>query len=181
VGRARRLPPLSSGLRFGIVPGMGADAAFSARSPGFPASGNFPASPAYDTTATPAAKQQAPPQTSPTEPEQQSSPASPGAAASPAGAAQPQQPAGSGFRTPRRASFVDVDDDGGGGGGGALPTQEAEVFRLCRGQDVSSCVIMCHRALSGAAAASVRTPPASSCSLCRFRHSLCPFFTLCPF
>ena len=70
-------------------------------SPGFPASGNFPASPAYDTTATAAAKQPQPaPKASPAEPKQS-------AAVSSVSASAPQQP--------RRSAFVDVDDEGNSG------------------------------------------------------------------
>jgi hypothetical protein len=73
----------------------------AASSPGFPASGNFPASPAYDTTATAAAKQPEP-ASKPSPVEQKQS-----AAVSSVSASAPQQP--------RRSAFVDVDDEGNGG------------------------------------------------------------------
>lgn len=97
-------------------------------SPGFPASGNFPASPAYDTTASTAAKQpEQPPSASPTETKQ---PAPAPAASAGSAAASSSAP-----ERPKRSAFVDVDDEDGSGGtaavgssgGGAEAPREPEV------------------------------------------------------
>lgn len=99
----------------------------AASSPGFPASGNFPASPAYDTTASAAAKQpEQTPKVSPTETKQPASAASAGSTA-----ASTSAPA-----RPKRSAFVDVDDEdssggtaaAGGSGGTAEAPREPEVM-----------------------------------------------------